>query len=115
MARIIPPLVFERVEEAFSSAGSDTSPFWQSDSEGTPEEGMHQLAPELDVGNAGQLLARLPPRHRMVHAIFLWETGRGRKGTHEACPMRPNDRLAPLQAPVRWRPGSESAILRSCH
>jgi len=103
MARIIPPLVCEMVEEASSSAGSDISPFWQSDSEGTQEEGMYQLASELDVENADQLLAQLPPRHKM--------------GTHEACPMRPNDRLAPLQAPVRWRPEPEStiAILRSCH
>ena len=80
MARIIPPLVLEMVEEASSSAGSDISPFWQSDSEGTPEEGMYQLASELDVANAEQLLSQLPPGYRMVYSIFLWESSRAGEG-----------------------------------
>lgn len=80
MARIIPPLVLKMVEEASSSAGSDISPFWESDSEGTPEEGMYQLASELDVENAEQLLSQLPPGYRLVYSIFLWEASRAGEG-----------------------------------
>lgn len=80
MTRIIPPLVLEMVNEASSSAGSDVSPFWQSDSEGTPEEGMYQLALELDIENPDHLLNQLPPGYRMVYAIFQWETSRAGEG-----------------------------------
>lgn len=80
MARMIPSLVLEMVEEASSSAGSDVSPFWLSDSEGTPEEGMYQLASELDVENADPLLAQLPPGYRMVYSIFSWEASRAGEG-----------------------------------
>jgi len=80
MARIIPPEVQEMVDEASSSAGSDEAPFWESDSEGIPEEGMYQLASELDVENADQLLSQLPPGYRMVYSIFLWESSRAGEG-----------------------------------
>jgi len=80
MARIIPPEVQEMVDEASSSAGSDDAPFWESDSEGIPEEGMYQLASELDVENADQLLSQLPPGYRMVYSIFLWESSRAGEG-----------------------------------
>lgn len=80
MTRIIPPLVLEMVNEASSSAGSDVSPFWQSDSEGTPEEGMYQLALELDIEDPDHFLDQLPPGYRMVYAIFQWETSRAGEG-----------------------------------
>ena len=80
MTRIIPPLVLELVNEASRSAGSDVSPFWQSDDEGTPEEGMYQLALELDIENPHHLLDQLPPGYRMVYAIFQWETSRAGEG-----------------------------------
>lgn len=80
MTLIIPPQVQEMVDEASRSAGSDDVPFWQSDSEGTPEEGMYQLASELDVENAEQLLSQLPPGYRMVYSIFLWESSRAGEG-----------------------------------
>lgn len=80
MTRTIPPLVLKMVEEASRSAHSDVSPFWQSDSEGTPEEGMYQLAFELDIENPDHLLDQLPPGYRMVYAIFQWETSRAGEG-----------------------------------
>lgn len=80
MNRIIPPLVREMVEEASSSAGSETSPFWQSDGEGIPEEGMYQLAFELDVPDPDKLLGQLPPGYRIVYSIFLWEQSRAGEG-----------------------------------
>jgi hypothetical protein len=80
MTRIIPPPVLKMVEEASRSAGSDVSPFWQSDSEGTPEEGMYQLAFELDIENPDPLLDHLPPGYKIVYAIFQWESSRAGEG-----------------------------------
>jgi len=80
MARIIPPPVLDMVNEATSSAGADVSPFWLSDSEGTAEEGMYQLALELDIENPDHLLDQLPPGYKMVYAIFQWETSRAGEG-----------------------------------
>ena len=80
MARIIPPLVARMVEEASTSARSDVTPFWGSDSEGTPEEGMYQLASWLDTEDAKHLLGQLPPGYRIVHSIFEWEMGRAGEG-----------------------------------
>ena len=80
MTRIIPALVLGMVDEASSSAGSDVSPFWLSDSEETSEEGMYQLASELDVDNPDHLLDQLPPGYRIVYAIFTWEQSRAGEG-----------------------------------
>jgi hypothetical protein len=80
MARVIPPLVLKMVEEASSAAASEVSPFWLSDSEGVPEEGMYQLAFELDVKNTEQLLGKLPLGYRIVFTIFNWEHSRAGEG-----------------------------------
>jgi len=80
MTRIIPALVLGMVEEASSSAHSEVSPFWQSDSEGIPEEGMYQLATELDVRDPDHLLDQLPPGYRIVYSIFMWEQSRAGEG-----------------------------------
>lgn len=80
MARIIPPLVSSMVEEASASAGSDVVPFWNSDSEGTPEKGMYELASWLDTEDAKPLLGQLPPGYRIVHSIFEWEMDRAGEG-----------------------------------
>ena len=80
MTRMIPPLVSGMVEEASASAGSEVSPLWQSDSEGVPEEGMYQLASELDVENPEHLLNLLPSGYRVVYSIFLWEQSRAGEG-----------------------------------
>lgn len=80
MTRIIPALVAGMVDEASKSAGSDVSPFWQSDSEGVPEEGMYRLAFELDVANPDHLLDQLPLGYRIVYSIFTWEQSRAGEG-----------------------------------
>ncbi|MDM0037927.1 hypothetical protein QTH89_15980 [Variovorax sp. J22G21] len=80
MTRIIPALVLRMVDEASSSAGSDVSPFWQSDGEGIPEEGMYRLASELDVRDPDHLLDQLPPGYRIVYSIFEWEQSRAGEG-----------------------------------
>lgn len=80
MPRIIPPLVSRMVEEASASAGSDVVPFWNSDSEGTSERGMYELASWLDTEDAKPLLGQFPPGYRIVHSIFEWEMDRAGEG-----------------------------------
>ena len=76
----IPESVAPHVQAASEAAGSDVHPFWLCDSEGTAEEGMYQLATELDVENAEQGLGLLPAGYRIVHSIFLWEQSRAGGG-----------------------------------
>lgn len=80
MPRTLPPLVVEMVSRASKDAQSDVTPFWKSDSEGVPEEGMYQLACELDLPNTQELLATLPPGFRMVYSVFNWEQSRAGEG-----------------------------------
>ena len=80
MLRIIPPSAREFVEGASKDARSDVVPFWESDSEGVPEEGMYLLASELDLPNTAEVLAGLPIGYRIVFSIFNWEKSRAGEG-----------------------------------
>jgi hypothetical protein len=80
MPRVIPPAVSSFVEVASSDSGSDLVPFWLSDSEGIPEEGMYLLASELDLPNTAELLAQLPQGYKVVFNIFNWEQSRAGEG-----------------------------------
>lgn len=76
----VPQLAAPLVSAASKSANSEVDPFWRSDSEGVPEEGMYQLATELDFENPDELLDHLPRGYRIVHSIFLWEQSRAGEG-----------------------------------
>ncbi len=80
MPRVIPPAVFEYVAGASTDARSDVVPFWQSDSEGIPEEGMYLLAAELHLPDTEALLDGLPVGYRIVFTIFNWEQSRAGEG-----------------------------------
>jgi hypothetical protein len=80
MPRIIPPAVLQFVEGASTDARADVFPFWRSDSEGIPEEGMYLLALELDLPNTAEILADLPVGYRIVFSIFNWEQSRAGEG-----------------------------------
>jgi len=80
MTHSLPAPVADMVERASLHAGSDVIPFWLSDSEGVPEEGMYQLANELDQPNTGELLTGLPSGYRLVYSIFTWEQSRAGEG-----------------------------------
>lgn len=80
MTRQIPPIVAPLVARASADAGSDGVPFWASDSEGVAEEGMYQLADELDLPDAARWHDRLPEGYGLVFAIFSWEQSRAGEG-----------------------------------
>ncbi|MEJ2381685.1 MAG: hypothetical protein P8076_10990 [Gammaproteobacteria bacterium] len=67
------------VESASEGAGTN-NPFWHSDSAEAREEGMYQLAFELDVADKEALLRKLPDGYAAVHWIFTWEQSRAGEG-----------------------------------
>lgn len=80
MPQTLPLAVSNMVVRASEDARSEVMPFWDSDSEGVPEEGMYQLASELDLPNTEELLAKLPLGYRLVYSIFNWEQSRAGEG-----------------------------------
>ncbi|MET0027732.1 MAG: hypothetical protein ABW101_08850 [Candidatus Thiodiazotropha sp.] len=75
----IPNKVSAYVDAASEAAGS-RSPFWNSESEEVREEGMYQLAFELDVEDREKFLESLPKGYSAVHWIFTWEQSRAGEG-----------------------------------
>ena len=80
MPRVIPASAQAFVAGASKDARADVVPFWDSDSEGVPEEGMYLLAIELDLPNTAEILARLPIGYRIVFSTFNWEQSRAGEG-----------------------------------
>lgn len=77
--KCIPSTVVASVESASEGAGVE-SPLWHSESEEAREEGMYQLAFELDVIDRETFLSSLPAGYAAVHWIFTWEQSRAGEG-----------------------------------
>jgi hypothetical protein len=77
--RSIPSNVESMVVSVSEDVGTDT-PFWFSESEEVREEGMYQLAIELDVVDREVFLQSLPDGYAAVHWIFTWEQSRAGEG-----------------------------------
>jgi hypothetical protein len=75
----IPESVLPIVEEASKSAGAEF-PFWESEDLETAEEGMWQLAFDLDVKDVEAFLSPLPLGYSIVYWIFEWEGSRAGEG-----------------------------------
>jgi len=77
--RSIPGSVESMVVSASEGSGAEM-PFWHSESEESREEGMYQLAFELDVVDQEAFLQSLPDGYAAVHWIFTWEQSRAGEG-----------------------------------
>jgi hypothetical protein len=75
----IPKFLVPLVQEASKSAGAEF-PFWETDDLEIAEEGMWQLAFELDVENVELFLFPLPAGYSIVYWIFEWEGHRAGEG-----------------------------------
>jgi hypothetical protein len=75
----IPKSALPLVNEASKSARAEF-PFWNSSDDAVTEEGMYQLAFELDVEDVRLFLSGLPIGYSIVHWIFTWEDRRANGG-----------------------------------
>jgi hypothetical protein len=109
----IPSPVVAFVESASEGAGAET-PFWHSDSAEVREEGMYQLAFELDVEDPESFLRSLPKGYAAVHWIFTWEQSRAGEGF---CTGIENSGVAAVQNAAVWYSylgmAEEAAALRA--
>jgi len=73
--RLIPEIARPLVKRASKDAGAEY-PFWSSEDEIKQEEGMYQLAFELEHENVEEYLSMFPLGYSIVYWIFTWEQSR---------------------------------------